>query len=138
MFFALPSLCQTTFSGNNFSSSKNIDYFNDFSDGDLNGAQFEDDGKQNKKSYSIDRLDPTKGYMKDNILVVSWRWNCMKKDTPLNYMMRFCLYMKLNHPETYEKLEKENRDHFYNLSQSAKEFEKIINRGEDEDDITYN
>ncbi len=102
------------------------------------GSKDKVDGKQNKNSYSIDRIDPSKGYMKDNILVVSWRWNCMKKDTPLNYMMRFCLYMKLNHPETYEKLEKENRDHFYNLSQSAKEFEKIINRGEDEDDITYN
>ena len=102
------------------------------------GSKDKLDGKQNKNSYSIDRIDPTKGYMKDNILVVSWRWNCMKKDTPLNYMMRFCLYMKLNHPKTYKKFEKENRDHFYNLSQTAKEFEKIINKGEDEDDITYN
>ena len=42
-------------------------------------------GKQNKNSYSIDRLDPLEGYMKDNILVVSWRWNRMKTNRPLNY-----------------------------------------------------
>ena len=33
---------------------------------------------------------------------------------------------------------KENMQHFFDLSESAKEFEKIINKGEDEDDITYN
>ena len=102
------------------------------------GSQDKVDGKQNKNSYSIDRLDPTKGYMKDNILVVSWRWNRMKSDTPLNYMMRFCFYMKLNHPKTYKKYKKENMQHFFDLSESAKEFKKIINKGEDEDDITYN
>ena len=96
------------------------------------------DGKQNKKSYSIDRLDPTKGYMKDNILVVSWRWNRMKNDTPLNYMMRFCFYMKLNFPKLYMHLKNENMRHFMDLTESAKEFKKIINKGEDEDDITYN
>ena len=96
------------------------------------------DGKQNKKSYSIDRLDPTKGYMKDNILVVSWRWNRMKNDTPLNYMMRFCFYMKLNFPKLYMHLKNENMKHFMDLTESAKEFKKIINKGEDEDDITYN
>ena len=53
IFFAFPSWCQTTFSGGNFSSSKNVDYFNDFSDDDLNGAQLEDDGKQNKKAAKI-------------------------------------------------------------------------------------
>ena len=102
------------------------------------GSRDKVDGKQNKNSYSIDRIDPSKGYMKDNILVVSWRWNCMKKDTPLKYMMRFCLYMKLNFPVKYKKLKKENMEHFYELHKTAKEFEKIINRGEDEDDITYN
>jgi len=102
------------------------------------GSSDQVDGKPNQKSYSIDRLDPSKGYMKDNILVVSWRWNRMKCDTPLNYMMRFCLYMKLNHPKKYEEYKKENMEHFYELHKTAKEFEKIINRGEDEDDITYN
>jgi hypothetical protein len=100
------------------------------------------DGKQNKNSYSIDRLDPTKGYMKDNILVVSWRWNRMKSDTPLNYMMRFCFYMKANFPKLYMHLKNENMKHFMDLTKSAeefkKEFKKIINKGEDEDDITYN
>ena len=96
------------------------------------------DGRQNKKSYSIDRLDPTKGYMKNNILVVSWRWNCMKKDTPLNYMMRFCFYMKQNFPKLYMHLKNENMKHFMDLTESAKEFNKLINKGEDEDDITYN
>jgi hypothetical protein len=96
------------------------------------------DGKQNKNSYSIDRIDPNRGYMRDNILVVSWRWNCMKKDTPLNYMMRFCFLMKQNYPKIYKKFEEENLEHFMNLTKSAKEFEKIINKGEDEDDITYN
>ena len=53
IIFVYPSWGQTTFSGDNFSSSKNIDYFNDFSDGDLNGAQFEEYGKQNKKAAKI-------------------------------------------------------------------------------------
>ena len=102
------------------------------------GSSDEVDGKPNEKSYSIDRLDPSRGYMRDNILVVSWRWNRMKCDTPLNYMMRFCFYMKLNHSKTYKKYKKENMQHFMDLTESAKEFKKIINRGEDEDDITYN
>ena len=102
------------------------------------GNSDEVNGKPNEKSYSIDRLDPTKGYMKDNILVVSWRWNRMKNDTPLNYMMRFCFYMKLNFPKLYMNLKNENMKHFMDLTESAKEFKKIINKGEDEDDITYN
>ena len=71
-----------------------------------------------KKSYSIDRLDPTKGYMKDNILVVSWRWNRMKNDTPLNYMMRFCFYMKLKFSKIIKNmhLKNENMKHFYGLN----------------------
>ena len=53
IIFALPCWSQTTFSGSNFSSSKDVYYFNDFSVDDLNGAQLEDDGKQNKKAAKI-------------------------------------------------------------------------------------
>lgn len=37
-------------------------------------------GSRNPNSPSIDRVDPSKGYTKDNVLVCSWRANHLKND----------------------------------------------------------
>ena len=37
-------------------------------------------GKQDDDSYSIDRLDSTKGYEVDNIVVISWKANRLKSN----------------------------------------------------------
>lgn len=35
---------------------------------------------QSAKSYTVDRIDPTKGYTKNNIAIISWRANELKCD----------------------------------------------------------
>jgi hypothetical protein len=39
-------------------------------------------------SPSLDRIDSTKGYTKDNIVVVSWRANNLKKDATIDELER--------------------------------------------------
>jgi hypothetical protein len=44
---------------------------------------FKSGGRQTNNSPSVDRLDPSKGYVKDNVWVISWRANSIKKDATL-------------------------------------------------------
>jgi len=39
--------------------------------------------KEKDYSPSLDRIDPTKGYVKDNVVVVSWRANRLKGDSSI-------------------------------------------------------
>lgn len=41
---------------------------------------YKDDRTKNGRVPSIDRFDPTKGYFKDNVMIICWRCNSLKKD----------------------------------------------------------
>ena len=43
---------------------------------------------QSNDSKSIDRIDSTKGYIKGNVLIVSWRANKLKGDATLEEMVK--------------------------------------------------
>ena len=45
-------------------------------------------------SPSIDRIDSSKGYVKDNIQVISWRANRIKNDSTPEELMKIALYMQ--------------------------------------------
>lgn len=42
---------------------------------------------------SLDRIDPRRGYSKDNIQVISWRANCLKRDATAEELRRLATYM---------------------------------------------
>ena len=50
----------------------------------------------NGESYSIDRLDPTKGYTKENCRVISMRANRLKMDASTEEVSRLLDYMRNN------------------------------------------
>ena len=41
---------------------------------------------------SIDRIDNTRGYVKDNIIIVSRRANILKKDATINELIKLANY----------------------------------------------
>ena len=45
-------------------------------------------GKRNDNSPSLDRLDNSRGYVKGNIVVVSWRANFLKSDAEFQELQR--------------------------------------------------
>ena len=45
-------------------------------------------------SPSIDRIDSTKGYTKDNIQIISWRANRIKNDSTPEELMQIATYMR--------------------------------------------
>lgn len=47
-----------------------------------------------ENSPSIDRLDSTKGYTKDNIQIISWKANRIKKDASIQELELILAYMK--------------------------------------------
>lgn len=51
-------------------------------------------GKRKDNSYSIDRIDSTKGYIKGNVCVVSWKANRIKRDISMEFCERVIKYIK--------------------------------------------
>ena len=49
---------------------------------------FKNAGRVGNNSPTIDRIDPAKGYTKDNILVISYRANKLKGDATLDELKR--------------------------------------------------
>lgn len=63
----------------------------------LNIPIFKDsDVKNNPNSPSIDRIDPTKGYVKDNVQIISWRANDLKKNGTLEEFVKLVKWMENN------------------------------------------
>lgn len=50
--------------------------------------------KASENSPSIDRIDNTKGYTKDNIIICSWKANRLKNDFVLEDLEKMYLWMK--------------------------------------------
>ncbi len=48
----------------------------------------EEKGRQSDNSISIDRIDSSKGYTPDNIVVVSWKANRLKSNATLDEMKK--------------------------------------------------
>jgi hypothetical protein len=46
-------------------------------------------GTRSRYAHSIDRIDPTKGYVKDNIQVLSVKANIMKSDATPEELLKF-------------------------------------------------
>lgn len=55
-------------------------------------------GQSNNNSPSIDRIIPQKGYIKENIRVISWLANSIKNDSTLNQLEKVVQYIKDNLP----------------------------------------
>ena len=57
-------------------------------------------GRLGNNSPSVDRIDPSRGYIKGNVIVVSMKANSMKREATLDDLKRMV--------DFYEKLEKQN------------------------------
>lgn len=51
-------------------------------------------GKRHDGSPSIDRVVPERGYVKDNIRIISWRANRLKSDATLAELRRVVSYLR--------------------------------------------
>ena len=52
------------------------------------------DKKATPNSPSIDRIDPSKGYVKGNVRVISWRANKIKSDASIEELEMIASYMR--------------------------------------------
>lgn len=57
------------------------------------GIKLERLEKRHAGSPSLDRIDNTKGYIKCNICVISWRANALKKDATVGELLLISAYM---------------------------------------------
>lgn len=53
-------------------------------------------GQQSDNSISFDRIDSTKGYTKDNVVIISNRANRLKSDATLDEMVKLVEYYSLS------------------------------------------
>lgn len=52
------------------------------------------EGRQQDNSPTLDRIDSSKGYVKGNIEVISWRANSLKKDATPEELQKLATYYK--------------------------------------------
>jgi hypothetical protein len=57
------------------------------------GIKLERLDKRHDGSPSLDRIDNTKGYIKNNIAIISWRANAIKKDATLEELKALVKYL---------------------------------------------
>ena len=57
------------------------------------GIKLERLDKRHNGSPSLDRIDNTKGYIKGNVKVISWRANAIKKDATLEELKALVNYL---------------------------------------------
>jgi len=50
--------------------------------------------KRNDNTPTLDRIDNSKGYIKGNVRVISWRANCLKKDGTLEEFKQLVNYLE--------------------------------------------
>lgn len=53
-------------------------------------------GRPSPAGPSFDRIDTTKGYVKDNIDIICWRCNAIKRDATLEELEAIVEYMRKN------------------------------------------
>jgi len=70
-------------------------------------------GIDNKRSASLDRIDPTKGYIKGNVKIVSYEGNCLKNRNNYHSAVKMLEYIIQNSPP--EDMAPEKRDELLNL-----------------------
>lgn len=78
--------------------------------------------KQNNQSLSVDRIDPSKGYHKENMMVCSWEWNKKKKDMTLEEMIRFTLLIEVLKPDIYRQARKKAHDFIHEMADKATKY----------------
>jgi hypothetical protein len=57
-----------------------------------------------RNSPSLDRIDPSMGYVKGNVWVISMRANAMKGDATVEDMQAFARWVQAAHPERQENV----------------------------------
>ena len=65
------------------------------------------DGKMDDNSPSVDRIDPTKGYVKGNICVISWLANRIKNNGTLEDRLKIIAHME-KYPSKEQIIKKSN------------------------------
>lgn len=61
-------------------------------------------GKPKANSPTIDRVDNTKGYIPGNVAVISYRANCLKRDSSLAELIKLVDYVKSYQKENHANL----------------------------------
>lgn len=51
--------------------------------------------KQSDNSFSLDRIDSSKGYTPDNIQIVSWKYNNIKSNHDVNDILKVAIFMEM-------------------------------------------
>ena len=70
-------------------------------------------GVDNKRSASLDRIDPNKGYVPDNVKIVSFEGNALKNKNNINSMIGVMQYYK--NITTPDQRTEESRQKLINL-----------------------
>ena len=59
------------------------------------------EGRSQDNSYSLDRIDSNKGYIKGNVQIVSWRANSLKKNGTLQEFKKLVKWMEKHDKKSF-------------------------------------